>query len=260
VTVEQTIGEFAVDLNCDLAEGFGRWQLTDDERLLHVVSSANVACGFHAGDPLTLRRVCAQAAALDVAVGAQVSFRDLAGFGRRRIECSPDELAADVLYQLGAVSAFCTVAATRVRYVKPHGALYRELAADRPRADAVVAAVAAFDGTLAVLGPPGSALLEAAQAAGLAAVREGFPDRAYHADGRLVSRSVAGAVIDDPAMIAERALRMVTDHSVQSVEGTVAPLDVDSMCIHGDSASAVAAATAVRDALTGAGCVIRPFA
>jgi 5-oxoprolinase (ATP-hydrolysing) subunit A len=189
-----------------------------------------------------------------------VSFRDLAGFGRRRMECAPDELAADVLYQLGAVSAFCTVAGTRVRYVKPHGALYHELAADRPRAEAVATAVAAFDPTLAVLGPPGSALLGAANGAGLTAVREGFPDRAYQADGRLVSRSEAGALIGDPAEVARRAVAMATRHEVPCVDGSTMPLAVDSLCIHGDSSAAVATATAVRDALAAAGCRVRPFA
>jgi UPF0271 protein len=254
------LSALAVDLNCDLAEGFGRWQLTDDEALLEVVTSANVACGFHAGDPLTLRRVCAQAAATGVTIGAQVSFRDLAGFGRRRMECAPDELAADVLYQLGAVSAFCTVAGTRVRYVKPHGALYHELAADRPRADAVVAAIAAFDGDLAVLGPPGSALLDAAGAVGLAAVREGFPDRAYEGDGRLVSRRDPGALIADPAGVARRAVAMAMQREVRCVDGTTIALEVDSLCIHGDSAAAVATARAVRDALAAAGCRLTAFA
>jgi UPF0271 protein len=250
----------AIDLNCDLAEGFGRWTLTEDDQLLPLVSSANVACGFHAGDPLTLRRVCARAAELDVAVGAQVSYRDLAGFGRRRIECTPEEIAADVLYQLGAVSAFCAAAAARVRYVKPHGALYHELAADHQRATAVATAIAAFDTSLAVLGPPGSALLDAAAAAGLRPVREGFPDRAYHADGRLVSRGVAGALVTDPGRVAERAVRMATEGTIDAVDGARVALAVDSLCIHGDSPGAVAVAVAVRSALLAAGCEVRAFA
>jgi UPF0271 protein len=259
VTAHQDAGQ-AIDINCDLAEGFGRWSLTDDEALLEVVTSANVACGFHAGDPVTLRRVCARAAARDVAVGAQVSFRDLAGFGRRRLECSPDELAGDVLYQLGAITAFCVVAGTRVRYVKPHGALYHELAADRPRAQAVVESLAAFDRGLAVLGPPGSALLRAAGDAGLVAVREGFPDRGYDAGGHLIPRGAAGAVIDDPAEVARRAVAMATRHEVLTADARTVALEVDSLCIHGDSPGAVAAATAVREALTAAGCRVRSFA
>jgi UPF0271 protein len=258
--VEHRPGTRTIDLNADLAEGFGRWTLTDDEALLQVVTSANVAGGFHAGDPLTMRRVCARAAELGVTVGAQVSFRDLPGFGRRRLDCSPDEIAADVLYQLGAVSAFCAAAGTRVRYVKPHGALYHELGVDQARASAVCAAVAGFDAELAVLGQPGSALLEAAAAAGLRPVREGFPDRAYHADGRLVSRGAPGAVISDPAEVARRAVAMIASASVTSVEGREVAVDVESLCIHGDSPDAVAAAAGVRQALIAAGHRVRPFA
>ena len=234
-----------IDLNADLGEGFGRWSLTDDDRLLEVVSSANVACGFHAGDPVTLRRVCARAAELDVAVGAQVSFRDLVGFGRRRLECTPAELAADVLYQLGALGAFCAAAGTRVRYVKPHGALYHELAGDPARASAVVEAVGAYDPSLAVLCLPGSALLAAADEQGLRAVREAFPDRAYRPDGGLVDRASSGALITDPADVARRAVEMAAT--------------VDSLCIHGDSGAALAAATAVRGALEVAGWAVRSF-
>jgi UPF0271 protein len=260
VSTDPAADAHLVDINCDMAEGFGRWSLTDDDQLLVCVSSANVAGGFHAGDPMTLRRVCARAARLGVTVGAQVSFRDLVGFGRRHMTCTPDELAADVLYQLGAVDAFCVVAGSRVRYVKPHGALYHELAADSERAAAVVAAIAAFDSTLSVLGPPGSVLLRAARDAGLPAVREGFPDRAYHADGRLVSRDVAGALITDPDVVAQRAVRMVLHHEVDSLEGELVPVEVESLCIHGDSASAVAVAGVVRSALLAAGCRIHPFA
>lgn len=250
----------AIDLNCDLGEGFGRWVLTDDEGLLQVVSSANVACGFHAGDPLTMQRVCARAATLGVSVGAQVSFRDLAGFGRRRLECSPEELAADVLYQLGAVAAFCVSAGTRVRYVKPHGALYHELSRDALRAAAVSRAIVAFDAGLAVVGPPGSALLAAADAAGLRVIREGFPDRAYMADGRLVDRRQAGALIDEPGQVASRAVTMATDGRVRCLDGGSITMEVDSLCIHGDSPGAVAVAAVVRQALAASGCAVRPCA
>ena len=249
-----------IDVNCDLGEGFGRWSLTDDEHLLALVSSANVACGFHAGDPLTLRRVCARAAELGVSVGAHVSYRDLVGFGRRHIDCTPDELAADVLYQLGALSASCAVAGTRVRYVKPHGALYHELAVDAERAGAVAAAVASFDPGLAVLGPPGSALLAAATALELRAVVEGFPDRAYADDGRLVARGLTGALVTDPGVVAARAVRMATEHAIDSAGGTSIAIRVDSLCIHGDAPGAVATAAAVRAALLAAGCEVRPFA
>lgn len=249
-----------IDINCDLGEGFGRWTLTEDDALLSVVTSANVACGFHAGDPVTLRRVCAAAVARGVSVGAQVSFRDLVGFGRRRIECSPDELAADVLYQLGAVSAFCAAAGDRVRYVKPHGALYHELAADTERASAVATAIAAFDRDLAVLAPPGSALLTAAESAGLRPVAEGFPDRGYSAAGSLVARASPGALVTAAVDVAARAVAMAVEHRVVAVDGTAVSLAVESLCIHGDGAGAVAAASAVRAALEAAGCSIRPFA
>ena len=250
----------SIDLNCDLGEGFGRWSLTEDDALLGVVTSANVACGFHAGDPLTLRRVCAQAGARGVAVGAQVSYRDLVGFGRRRIDCTPEELAADVLYQAGAVDAFCRAAGSRLRYVKPHGALYHELAADAARAEAVAAAIAALDPGLAVLGPPGSALLAAAGAHGLRTVREGFPDRAYGDDGGLLPRSAPGALVTDPDEAGERAVGMAARSEVTSAGGRRLPLEVDSLCVHGDGPHAVATAHAVRRALEDAGCRVQPFA
>ena len=177
-----------MDLNADLGEGFGIWRLGDDEALLDMVTSANVACGFHAGDPLTMRRVCAAAADRGVAIGAQVGYRDLVGFGRRRIDIDPDELAADVLYQLGALDACARAAGTSVRYVKPHGALYNTAADDPAQAGAIAAAVAAYDRTLPLLGLPGSALADAAHAAGLPFVAEAFADRAYQPDGRLVPR------------------------------------------------------------------------
>src|SRR3954465_14746379 len=187
-----------VDLNSDLGEGFGVWRLGDDEALLEIVTSANVACGFHAGDPDTLRRVCALAAERGVAIGAQVGYRDLAGFGRRRIDVEPEELAAEVLYQIGALEACARAAGARVGYVKPHGALYNTAADDRAQADAVAAAVAGFDRNLPLLGLARSALARAATDAGLAFVPEAFADRAYLPTGRLLSRSEPGAVIDDP--------------------------------------------------------------
>ena len=183
----------SVDLNADLGEGFGVWHRTDDEALLDVVTSANVACGFHAGDPHTMRRVCALAGATGVTIGAQVSYRDLPGFGQRRIEYDPDELRDDVLYQLAALDGFARVAGSRVKYVKPHGALYQTVVSDEAQASAVVTAVIEYDLTLAVLGLPGSAFLRLAERAGLRCVLEGFADRGYLPDGRLVPRSSAGA-------------------------------------------------------------------
>uniref|UniRef100_UPI0007660316 LamB/YcsF family protein n=1 Tax=Streptomyces scabiei TaxID=1930 RepID=UPI0007660316 len=185
----------SIDLNADLGEGFGRWTLTDDERLLSVVTSANVACGFHAGDAATMRRVCALAAEGGVRVGAQVSYRDLAGFGRRAMDVPPAELAAEVAYQIGALEVFARAAGTRVSYVKPHGALYNRVVGDEEQAAAVVDGVLLADATLPVLGLPGSRLLALAEAAGLPAVTEAFADRAYTDQGTLVPRGQEGAVI-----------------------------------------------------------------
>jgi 5-oxoprolinase (ATP-hydrolysing) subunit A len=241
----------ALDLNADLGEGFGRWALTDDAALLDVVSSANVACGFHAGDPVTMRRVAELAAERGVAVGAHVGYRDLAGFGRRPMAVPAAELTADVLYQLGALDACCRVAGIAVRYVKPHGALYTAAGADEETAAAVVAAVAAF-APLPVLGLPGSALLRAAAAAGLDTVAEGFADRAYAPDGTLVPRGRPGAVISDPDAVAERCVALA--------RGELAGAPVRSVCVHGDSPAAVAAARACRAALEAAGVAVEAFA
>ena len=178
-----------IDLNADLGEGFGRWGFGCDEALLNVVTSANVACGFHAGDPSVLRRTCAAAARRGVSIGAHPGYHDLAGFGRRFVDVSPAELTDDVLYQLGALRQFAEIAGVRVSHVKPHGALYNAIVDHEEQARAVVAAVVAFDPRLAVLGLPGSAWLRQAEAAGLTAVREVFADRAYAPDGTLVARS-----------------------------------------------------------------------
>jgi UPF0271 protein len=250
----------AVDLNADLGEGFGVWRLGDDDALLGVVTSANVACGFHAGDPGTMRRVCAGAAASGVAVGAQVSYRDLAGFGRRFVDVAPGELADDVLYQLAALDGIARTEGSRVRYVKPHGALYNATVGNEEQARAVVAAVAAYDPALPVLGLPGSALLRAAEAAGLRPVAEGFADRGYTPDGALVPRREPGALVEDPAEVARRAVRMAVEGTVVAVDGSTVRADVASICVHGDTPGAVGLARAVRAALTGAGVELVPFA
>ncbi len=248
-----------MDLNADVAESYGRWQLGDDEAMLRLVTSANVACGFHAGDPTTLRRTCATAAAEGVVVGAQVSYRDLAGFGRRFVDVSAEDLAADVLYQLGAVSAMCRAARARVRYVKPHGALHAALVDHEQQARAVVEAVAAYDDELAVLGLPGSALLAAAERAGLRGVGEAFADRAYTARGTLVPRSQPGAVLNDPDEVAERVLRLVMDGVVDTQGGGSVRVAAESVCVHGDSPGAVAMARTVRERLTAVGRPPAPF-
>lgn len=249
----------AVDLNADLGEGFGVWRLGDDAGLLDVITSANVACGFHAGDPGTMRRVCAEAAARGVAIGAQVAYRDLAGFGRRRIDYEFGELRDDVLYQLAALDGIARVAGTRVTYVKPHGALYNTAVVDEVQARAVVAAVAEFDVGLGILGLPGSALLRAASDAGLATFVEGFADRAYRPDGRLVPRSEPGAVITDPGLVAARAVRMARSGEIETSAGSVLRTPVASICVHGDTPGAVTLATAIRAALSAAEIPTAPF-
>ncbi|WP_448639063.1 LamB/YcsF family protein [Geodermatophilus sp. URMC 63] len=248
-----------MDLNSDLGEGFGQWTLGDDDALLGVVTSANVACGFHAGDPVILRRVCDRAASAGVAVGAQVGYRDLAGFGRRFLDVEPDVLTQDVLYQVGALEAFARVAGTRVRYVKPHGALYNAIVAHEEQAAAVVRAVVEYDRTLPVLGLPGSAFLRRAAAAGLTVVAEAFADRAYTPQGTLVSRRLPGAVLHDADEIARRCVAMATGEPVGDVDGGPLRLAPDSICVHGDTAGAVDIARRVRTALTDAGVALAPF-
>ncbi|TPG19275.1 LamB/YcsF family protein [Pedococcus bigeumensis] len=248
-----------VDLNADLGESFGRWTLGDDEAMLDVVTSANVACGFHAGDPRGLLRVCEQAAERGVVVGAQVGYRDLAGFGRRFIDLDPADLLADVVYQIGALQGVCAAAGTSVRYVKPHGALYNAVVSHEAQARAVVEAVRRVDPSLPLLGLPGSVLLTLAEAAGIPTVAEAFADRAYTAVGTLVPRSEAGAVLHDPETVAARAVRLVATGRVDAADGTAVHVDAASLCVHGDSPGAVSMATAVRAGLEAAGVTLAPF-
>jgi UPF0271 protein len=248
-----------IDLNSDMGEGFGVWRLGDDDALLGVVSSANVACGFHAGDPSIMRRVCAAAAERGVAIGAQVSYPDLRGFGRRFIDIDPGELADAVLYQIGALDAFARAAGTRVRYVKPHGALYNTAVHHEAQAAAVIDGVRAF-GRLPVLGLPGSRLLAAAQAAGLPAVLEAFADRGYSPQGTLVPRREPNALLTDTAEVVERAVRLAGKGELVAVDGSVLPTRAGSLCLHGDTPGAVQHARAVRTALEAAGVTLAPFA
>ncbi len=250
----------SVDLNSDLGEGFGSWTLGDDEALLDVVTSANVACGFHAGDASIMRRTCDAAASRGVAIGAQVGYRDLPGFGRRFIDVEPDALSADVVYQLGALDAFARIAGTRVRYVKPHGALYHAVVTHEAQAAAVVRAVVEVDRTLPVLGLPGSVLLQRAEQAGLRTVDEAFADRAYTPQGTLVPRRQPGAVLHDADEIARRCVALATGRPVADVDGGPLLLAPASICVHGDTPGAVVIARAVRAALTGAGVALRAFA
>jgi UPF0271 protein len=248
-----------IDLNADLGEGFGVWSLGDDDAMLEIVTSANVACGFHAGDPAGLLRVCRSAAERGVRIGAQVSYRDLAGFGRRFIDVAPEDLVADVVYQIGALGAIADAAGSTVSYVKPHGALYNTIVTNHEQAAAVAEAVGLVDPGLPVLGMTGSALFEEATRRGLDTVAEAFADRAYQPDGRLVSRREPGAVLHDPAQIAARVVTMVSAGQITAIDGTLIAVSVESVCVHGDSPGAVQIATAVRDHLTGAGIEIRSF-
>ncbi|MCD9877276.1 LamB/YcsF family protein [Streptomyces guryensis] len=250
----------SIDLNADLGEGFGRWQLTDDERLLSVVTSANVACGFHAGDAATMRRVCERAAELGVRIGAQVSYRDLAGFGRRAMDVPPAELAAEVAYQIGALEVFARAAGTRVSYVKPHGALYNRVVHDAEQACAVVDGVRLADASLPVLGLPGSRLLELAAEAGLPAVTEAFADRAYTAEGTLVPRGQEGAVVTDPEVVVERSVGLARLGTVTSHSGARVDVRARSLCLHGDTPGAVELARRVRERLQESGVRVEAFA
>ncbi|OIK07510.1 LamB/YcsF family protein [Streptomyces monashensis] len=249
-----------IDLNADLGEGFGRWTLTDDDALLTVVTSANVACGFHAGDPSVMRRICDLAAERGVRIGAQVSYRDLAGFGRRAMDVPADELAAEVAYQIGALRVFARAAGAEVAYVKPHGALYNRTVHDAEQAAAVIAGVRLADGALPVLGLPGSRLLAAAADAGLIAVPEAFADRAYTPEGTLVPRREPHAVVTDEDEVVRRSLALALDGAVRTADGTSVAVAARSLCVHGDTPGAARIAARVRAALDAAGVEVGAFA
>jgi UPF0271 protein len=248
-----------IDLNADLGEGFGVWRLGDDDAMLDLVTSANVACGFHAGDPAGLARVCRSAVARDVRIGAQVGYRDLAGFGRRFIDVTAEDLFADVVYQLGALQALAHTAGSTVSYVKPHGALYNTIVTDSGQAAAVAAAVHAVDPGLPVLGLAGSEFFTAAERLGLRTVPEAFADRAYRADGQLVSRREPDAVLHDVDQIAERVVSIINTGRVAAVDGSNIPISVESVCVHGDSPGAVQIAHTVRQRLESAGIELAAF-
>lgn len=250
----------SIDLNADLGEGFGRWRLTDDERLLSVVTSANVACGFHAGDAATMRRVCELAAARGVRIGAQVSYRDLAGFGRRAMDVPSAELAAEVAYQIGALEVFARAAGARVAYVKPHGALYNRVVHDEEQAGAVVEGVRLANAALPVLGLPGSRLLKLAEQAGLPVVTEAFADRAYTDEGTLVPRGQQGAVIADADAVIERSVGLARSGTVMSRSGERVLVRARSLCLHGDTPGAVELARRVREELECSGVRVEAFA
>ena len=248
----------SIDINSDLGEGLGLWTMSDDDVLLETVSSANVACGFHAGDPSIMRRVCLAAAERRVSIGAHVSYPDLVGFGRRFIDIDPGELRDAVTYQIGALAAFAAAAGTYVAYVKPHGALYNAIFDHPAQAKAVVDGVACI-GELPILGLPGSLVLQMASDGGLRAVTEAFVDRAYQPDGTLVARSRPGAVLDDVESIVQRTVRLVTAGEIEALDGTVIRLQAESICVHGDTPGSVQIAQSIRAALEQAGIVVKHF-
>lgn len=258
-TTTTTARRQVIDLNSDLGEGFGVWRLGDDDTVLATVTSANIACGFHAGDPSTMRRICERAVERGVRIGAHVGYRDLAGFGRRRIDIAPDDLVDDVLYQIGALEAFAVAAGDRVHYVKPHGALYTTIVHDLAQAAAVVEAVRRWHRVLPVLGPPGSRFLQLAEEAGLPTVTEGFADRAYAPDGRLVGRGLPGAVLHDTATVVGRSVQMAAVGRVDGIDGSVVRLSPRSICVHGDTPGAAELARHIRRGLLDAGVELAAF-
>lgn len=242
-----------IDLNADLGESFGAWRMGDDAAVMPHVSSANIPCGFHAGDPALMRRTVALAMKHGVAIGAHPSLPDLQGFGRREMRVTPDETYALTLYQIGALHAFAQAVGARLRHVKPHGALYNMAARDRGLADAIARAVRDFDARLILVGLSGSALVDAGRAAGLAVAREAFCDRRYRADGKLAPRSESEAVIDDIDAAIKQALSIITHNEVTASDGTQVHIEADTLCVHGDRPNAGEFARRLRAALADAG-------
>ena len=253
------MAQLRVDLNCDVGESFGRYTLGDDTGILPHVTSANIACGFHAGDPLGMRRTVRLALGLGVAVGAHPGFPDLVGFGRRELHAAPDEVEAMVLYQVAALAGIVAAEGGRLRHVKPHGALYNMAARERQLAGAVARGVAAAGEGLILVGLAGSQLLEAGRASGLAVASEAFADRAYEADGSLRSRTLPGAVIGDAQACVERVLQMIRDGSVTASTGERIELQADTICIHGDTPGAASLAAGVRSGLEAADVAVAPL-
>ena len=251
---------FEIDLNSDLGESLGAWSMGDDAAMLDIVSSANVACGFHAGDPAGLLATLKAAHARGVSVGAHVAYPDLLGFGRRNMDVASADLVADVIYQIGALQGLAQAAGTRITYVKPHGALYNTIAHDSAQALDVITAIRDVDANLALVALAGSPLVRWAQDAGLRVIAEAFADRAYTPQGALVSRREKGAVLHDSALVAQRMLRLVRDGVIQAIDGSLARVQAQSICVHGDSPGAVEMARAVRMALESDGVVVRSFA
>ena len=246
-----------VDLNCDMGESFGAWTMGDDQAMMRAITSANVACGAHAGDPEVMRRTVRLAREHGVSVGAHPSLPDLAGFGRREMAVSPEEVEGLVLYQIGALAAIARAEGTSLRHVKPHGALYNMAARDGTVADAIARGVRAFDPSLVLFGLAGSLMLGAGEVAGLRVASEVFADRAYERDGSLASRLKPGSVIHDPEQVSARALQMVRDGHIVTLSGESIAVKADTICVHGDTPGAPDLARRIRSALEGAGIDVR---
>ncbi len=251
--------EMNVDINCDMGESFGAYRLGSDEEMMSHITSANIACGFHAGDPMVMERTISLAKNHGVSVGAHPGFPDLVGFGRRNMELSPREVRNDLIYQVGALSAFAHIEGLSLQHVKPHGQLYNLAAKDESMARAICEGILALGKNLILVALSGSKMAEIGSKSGVKMAREAFADRAYHRDGSLVSRKREGSVIHDPGRVAERVIRMVQEGKVQSIEGDLIDLEVDSICVHGDTPGAVQLAQTIRRNLIGAGIAVLPM-
>lgn len=252
-----------VDLNCDLGEGFGAWKMGEDEQLMKHITSANVACGWHGGDPLVMNRMVRIAKENGVSVGAHPGYPDLLGFGRRTLNCTFDELKNYLIYQVGALEAFCKIHGVKMAHVKPHGRMYLDAFDKKDQARAIAEAIVQYNPELfyiAFAGSPGKIMTDAAREMKLKVAYEAFPDRAYTPQGDLVNRSVPGAVIRDPQVAAERALRMVKGHRIIAIDGTPINIDVQTLCIHGDSPGAADLARVIRETLIKNGVEVVPLA
>jgi UPF0271 protein len=249
---------YQIDINSDIGEGFGPWMLAPDEDLMPLISSANIACGFHAGDPLTIERTVHLARDNRVGVGAHPGFPDRVGFGRRTIVATPDEVRTDVLYQIGAIAAFCRAAGTELQHVKAHGALYNHAVRDAATAEAIARAVWQYDRDLLFFVLPGSELEAAGEAAGLPLAREAFADRGYLPDGSLVPRSRPEAIVRDPEVVVRRMIRLVKEGVIEAIDGTELELEADTICIHSDTPTALDIARALREGFAEAEILVTP--
>jgi len=248
-----------IDINCDMGESFGSWKMGADVDVMPNITSANVACGAHAGDPSVMRRTVRSAKRYGVSVGAHPGYADLQGFGRREMQADPSEVEDSLIAQIGALAAVSKAEGVPLRHVNAHGALYNQAARDRRLADAIAAAIKAFDPALIMFGLPKSPMIDAGVAAGLRVAAEGFADRAYEPDGSLTPRSRPGSVIHDPAVVVDRAVRMIRDGIVLTPDGREIPLKIDTLCVHGDTPGAAELTKRIRAGLAAAGIEVRPL-